>query len=141
MLEADPDYGPGKKSVLWADLGIKQKQLWKWQRIATLSDEAFEEELARDEPSTAALVKRELSAELVDNVQRVPHTDFERAKKMVEEAEATKVRTQSALKEGRGKKSGNRAAAKAVGVDEKTVRNAKKHVESAEAVPAFKNPA
>lgn len=37
---------------------VSRKQSHHWQRIASLPDEAFEEELARPEPSTAALVRR-----------------------------------------------------------------------------------
>ena len=37
---------------------VTRKQSHHWQRIATLPESVFEEELARDEPSTAALAQQ-----------------------------------------------------------------------------------
>lgn len=76
--------------------------------------------------------------EVEENTRRLDLSDYELSRKMVSEAEAEKVRTGSAVsKGGRGNKSGNRAAAKELGVDEKTIRQAKKHVAAAESHPAF----
>lgn len=78
-----------------------------------------------------------LEIERDENVIRTDLDSFEQSKERMREI----LRINSAdSKGGRGKKGGNRAAARELGIDEKEIRNTRKHVETAEEFPAFQRP-
>ena len=58
MLAETVEHGGSKSRGVTLPEGVERMQSSRWQRIASLPDEVFEQELKRDEPSTSALVKR-----------------------------------------------------------------------------------
>lgn len=82
--------------------------------------------------------------ELEENEQRVDLSDFETSKKRLKALAGERVKPahgEPVSKGGRGKKGGDRAAAKAAGIDRETARRAETHVEIAEQFPVFKGEA
>ncbi len=80
--------------------------------------------------------------ELAENVERLDLTPAERSRKLVAEAEdetGEKLRRDGAVSRGgRGKRGGSRAATRATGKAETTLRRARTHVEAFEKYPVLK---
>ncbi len=58
MLSDTLEHGGSRYRESTLKDNLTKRQSSHWQRIASLPNDAFEEELAKPEPSTAALVKR-----------------------------------------------------------------------------------
>jgi len=76
-------------------------------------------------------------AELNANSLRKNLTPEEEHRIVVAVADKEKPRKISEVSGGRGKKGGNSASAAKLGIDEGTVRNARKHVDALDALPFF----
>lgn len=50
--------GSGRKDATLSSFGVQPQQSSRWQRIAALPEPDFEDELAKPEPATAAMLKR-----------------------------------------------------------------------------------